>query len=67
MNVYLLVTPDKYELPLYIADTAEELAIRIGRPAKAVKHACAPSQQKRRSGKKDGYQIRRVSIAEANK
>ena len=30
MKLYLLVTRDKYELPLYVADTAEELAQYCG-------------------------------------
>ena len=29
-HVYMLVTQDKYELPLMVADTATELARRLG-------------------------------------
>lgn len=30
MKLYMGVTPDKYELPLYVAETAEELAKMVG-------------------------------------
>ena len=30
MRVFLLVTKDKYELPLMVCDSAEELARRVG-------------------------------------
>ena len=31
MKVYMAVTTDKYELPIQIADTKEELSLKLGK------------------------------------
>ena len=36
MKLYLMVTNDKYELPLIVADSAKELAEKSGNPTNTV-------------------------------
>lgn len=39
MTVYMLVSPDQYELPMMVCDTAAELARRLGLRCNSVHHA----------------------------
>lgn len=58
--IWLKVTPDKYEFPLLIADTAQELANRMGISADTVK-----KQEKRHRETPKGcrsYKIVRVEV-----
>ena len=47
--IWLAVTPDKYELPVAVADTAAELGKLIGKTANAIHTGM--SQAKRRGNK----------------
>ena len=40
MKLYVAATPDKYELPVFIADSATELARLCGTPAQYIYQAC---------------------------
>lgn len=53
---WMLVSPDKYELPIAIADTCGELAQAIGKTEKAVYNAVTTAE--RRGSKRS--QFRRV-------
>ena len=66
MTVWLAVTADKYELPVYMADTAVELARMVGVTAGCV-YSCAfrkkdslPSGYARMKGR--GLSYRKVKI-----
>lgn len=44
--VYMMVTRDKYELPLAIADTAAELARMLGRKERTIYSAMTQAKKK---------------------
>ncbi len=39
MNVWMAVTADKYELPLFIADSAKDLSVIVRVPASTISSA----------------------------
>lgn len=45
MKLYLRVTKDKYELPLAVADSAQELAVMVG-TTKNVVQSCISKKHK---------------------
>lgn len=55
MTLYIAVTPDCFELPLFVADTAEEMAAWAGVKVGTVKSNC--SRNKRREPLPPGYRI----------
>lgn len=55
MTVYMLVSPDQYELPLMVCDTASELERRCGLPHSAV-CSCIRKAQLR------GYRCKYVKV-----
>lgn len=59
-KLYMLVTQDKYELPVVIAETASELGRILGVPANSIICGCSDYESGRR--KKSKY--RRVEIEE---
>ena len=65
---YIAVTPDRFELPMYVADTAEEMAKWAGVKVESVKSSC--SRNKHREPLKPGtgisspYRLRRIVIEE---
>ena len=68
MTIYIAVTPDYLELPMYVADTAEEMAAWAGIKLQSVKSSC--SRNKRMGplarGKRIGapYRLRRLDFEE---
>lgn len=68
MTLYIAVTPDCFELPLFVAETAEEMAAWAGVKVGTVKSNC--SRNKRRGilppGMKIGapYRMRRLDFEE---
>lgn len=54
--LWLAVEVDKYELPLYVADTAEELGRVFGAKANSVINCVA----RNRSGRENGYKYIKV-------
>lgn len=67
-HLYLAVTPDRYELPVAVADTAEELATQLNVSIVAVRCGCTPSYQARQMRKMNrdrsrvDYYYRRVQL-----
>ena len=55
-RLYIAVTPDLYELPIAVADTAKELAKMIGTSENSV-YSCI---SKKRSGKKTKFKFLRI-------
>ena len=55
---YMAVTPDKYELPIYVADTIEELASRYN-VSKNLIYSCV---SKNKSGERSGRKFVKVKI-----
>lgn len=51
-KVYMLITQDKYELPLAVADTSEELSKMLGLSSSAVASSICRAKQ---SGRKCRY------------
>jgi hypothetical protein len=68
MTLYIAVTPDHLELPMYVADTAEEMAEWAGVKVQSVKSSC--SRNKRRGilppgfGISAPYRLRRLDFEE---
>ena len=68
MTLYIAVTPDCFELPLFVADTAEEMAAWAGVKVNTVKSNC--SRNKRCPPLKPGqgisapYRMRRIDFEE---
>jgi len=56
--LWLAVTPDKYELPLLVEETAKELAIKLGMNTCAVQTAVAMN----RSGVKTGRKLIKIEV-----
>lgn len=46
MILYIAVTPDHLELPMYVADTAEEMAAWAGVKVQTVKANCSRNRNK---------------------
>lgn len=45
MTLYIAVTPDCFELPLFVADTAEEMAAWAGVKVNTVKSNCSRNKR----------------------
>lgn len=60
MKLYLGVTPDKYELPLFVADSLKELSKMSGFDYDSVRHLIS----KRSSGKNKGIKFIKITIEE---
>ena len=60
MTIYMMVTNDKYELPLAVADTPKELAEMIGKNVNAIYKAIG----RRRSGETKRSIYQKVEIKE---
>lgn len=65
-SVYMAVTPDEYELPLFVSDSAVEMAAWAGISRSSLLSMLTPVQQKRKKEryKKSKRQIIRVQIEE---
>lgn len=61
MKLYLGVTHDKYELPLFVADSLKELSKMSGFDYDSVRHLIS----KRSSGKNKGIKFIKIIIDEA--
>jgi hypothetical protein len=59
-NLWLAVTPDEYELPICVEDTAQELANRFGVKKNTIESIVC----KGRSGKYSGRKFIKVAIDE---
>lgn len=55
---YMAVTPDEYELPLYVPDTIEELAERYGISPNTIYTSISHD----RSGTRQGHKFVRVKL-----
>ena len=67
MFLYLACTPDKYELPLYVADSAGEMAEYLGVPVNTVYKMTSRKRRHDRDGRKyktDKLQLMRISTEE---
>lgn len=60
MKLYLGVTPDKYELPLFVADSLKELSKMSGFDYDSVRHLIS----KRSSGKNKGIKFTKITLEE---
>lgn len=60
LKIYMAVTPDKYELPLYVADNTRELANVFNTSDGNVKSCIS----KGKSGTTNGYKFIRVEVEE---
>jgi hypothetical protein len=65
-SVYMAITPDEYELPLFVTDSAVEMAAWAGISRSSLLSMLTPFQQQRKKGwyKKAKRQIIRVQIEE---
>lgn len=59
-KLYLAVTPDEYELPLFVADSAVELAKMFSTTANVVSSCISHNS----SGKKAGVKFIRIVVEE---
>lgn len=62
--LYLAVTADRYELPIYVADTALELADVLGLSHKSVHSTFSKYASGELSGELSGRRLMRVRIEE---
>ena len=58
--LWLAVSIDKYEFPIYIEDTAKELGARLGISGDTVIQAVI----RKRDGKKSGRKILKIEVSE---
>lgn len=58
--LWLAVTPDKYEFPIYIEDTAQKLADKLGITSSTV----IASISRNRPGKNSGRKIVKIVLEE---
>jgi hypothetical protein len=70
MTLYLAVTPDELELPLHVAETAEEMAAWAGIKVKTVREQCSrnkkkpPSKRIKGGGAGRNYRLRKIEMEE---
>lgn len=70
MTLYMAVTPDEYELPLYVAGTIEELAAWAGIKVKTVREQCSRNKKKppqnriKGGGAGRNYRLRKIEMEE---
>ena len=62
MNLYMAVTADRYELPVYVADSVPELARATGRNPASIHAAITLSY----SGKYGGIKFLKVEVSECS-
>ncbi|WP_277220676.1 hypothetical protein [Peptoniphilus vaginalis] len=60
MKIYMGVTPDKYELPLFVADSLKELAEMSGYDYDSIRHRISKGS----SGRNHGIKFIKVLIDE---
>lgn len=60
MKLYLGVTPDKYELPLFVADSLKELSKMSGFDYDSIRHRIS----KNSSGRNKGIKFIRIELEE---
>lgn len=60
MKLYMGVTPDKYELPLFVADSLKELSKMSGFDYDSIRHRIS----KRSSGRNKGIKFIKITIDE---
>lgn len=60
MKLYMGVTPDKYELPLFVADSLKELSKMSGFDYDSIRHRIS----KRSSGRNKGVKFIKITIEE---
>lgn len=60
MKIYMGVTPDKYELPIFVADSLKELAEMSGFDYDSIRHRIS----KKSSGRNHGIKFIKVVIDE---
>lgn len=60
LKLYLVVTPDKYELPVAVADSLDELANMTGIPKSNISYAIC----RNRSGKTIGIKFLKIKCEE---
>lgn len=58
MTLYMAVTPDKYELPIAVETTLEDLGELFGTSTNSIASAIA----KNRSGKRKGVKFLRIEV-----
>ncbi|MDD4564800.1 MAG: hypothetical protein PHE79_04915 [Eubacteriales bacterium] len=59
-RLYLAVTPDRYELPIAVCQSADELGQCLGVEGKTIlKNLC-----RKESGKRRGYKLMRIEVGE---
>lgn len=58
--MYMAVTPDKYELPLAVCDTAGELGAKFGVSANLIQSSISKNQ----SGRNRGFKFVKVNDVE---
>ena len=70
MILYIAVTPDHLELPMFVADTAEEMAAWAGVKVQTVKTNCSRNRDKPPFAEKRAIasdkRMRRIVIEEDN-
>ena len=69
MTLYLAVTPDELELPLYVADSIEEMAEWAAVKVKTVREQCSRNKNKPPEARKGGgagrnYRLRKIEMEE---
>jgi hypothetical protein len=70
VTLYLAVTPDELELPLYVAETEEEMAAWAGIKVKTVREQCSRNKKKppqnriKGGGAGRNYRLRKILIEE---
>lgn len=60
MKLYMGVTPDKYELPLFVADSLKELSKMSGFDYDSIRHRIS----KRSSGRNKGIRFIKIIVDE---
>lgn len=69
MTLYIAVTPDEYELPLYVAETIEEMAAWADIKVKTVREQCSRNKNKLplnrgKGGAGRNYRLRKIEMEE---
>lgn len=60
-TIYMTVTPDEYELPIYIADSIEELAERYNVQKGSIYTSISMNTD---TGEKRGYKFAKVKVTD---
>lgn len=64
MKLYMAVTADRYELPLFVTNSAKEMAQFMQQPIRQVYTLVCPSRSNRfkDNGKNRGYNLVRIEV-----